>query len=369
MNHQNKRIFTETQALHAKEHLSQTAKDFGFDQVGVAGIDLTAEAAQFRHWLEMGLQGQMDYLRKHGEKRFKPELLVPNTIRVICVRLHYLFPGLDSAENLKDHRRAYVSRYALGRDYHKILRKRLKHLAQALMNEWGNFGYRVFVDSAPVLEKPLAVQAGLGWMGKHTLVLDKTVGSWFFLGEIYTDLPLPTSQPQEPSCGKCLACLKICPTNAFIAPYQLDARRCISYLTIEHKGPIEHELRPKMGNRIFGCDDCQLICPWNRWAKHTEESDFTPRAKLHNSTIKELLEWNEEQFLEKTLGSAIRRTGYWGWVRNLSIAAGNAPADVHILKALQAKNEKIKVNCPEWLLEHINDAIKLQKEKIQATQS
>jgi len=367
-----KRIFSEAQRQEILADLRQHALAEGFEHVGIASIDLAQDAERFKAWLSRGFHADMDYLAKHGEKRYRPELLIPGTLSIICVRLNYLIPGVESIGVLKDPNKAYISRYALGRDYHKIMRQKLKRLTSTLQSAWGDFGYRVFTDSAPVLEKPLARQAGLGWMGKHTLILDKTAGSWFFLGEIFTDLPLPVSDPVAPSCGKCKACITVCPTQAIVAPYQLDAGRCISYLTIENKGPIPKALRPLIGNRIFGCDDCQLVCPWNRWAQTTHEMDFTPRNGLDTPSIDALLHWDANDFLRRTEGSPIRRTGYFGWVRNLAVAASNAPASQRLTQSLKTKLNQLNNNqsttsngnAPTWLLEHLEDAINKQMTKI-----
>ncbi len=293
----------------------------------------------------------MGYLAKHGDKRFRPELLVPGTACAICVRLDYLpEPSAKLKQALSDPNRAYIARYGLGRDYHKVVKQRLLALARRLEQAVGPVGYRVFCDSAPVLEKPLAQQAGLGFYGKHTNLIAFKQGSWFFLGEIYTDLPLPPDPPIARSyCGSCQACLAICPTGAIVGPYQLDARRCISYLTIEHPGSIPEELRPKLGNRIFGCDDCQLICPWNRHARLTQEPDFRPRHRLDQASLVELFAWSEAEFLAKTEGSALRRLGYERWLRNLAVGLGNAPSSPQVLAALKAR-----LNHPSELVrEHV----------------
>lgn len=309
------------------------------DAIGVASIDLTQASERFKRFLAQGFHGQMHYLAKHGEKRFRPEQLVPGTVRVICARLNYLPQTHQAMHNaLRDPMRAYISRYTLGRDYHKVVKKRLLALAQQIETLIGPFGYRVFCDSAPVLEKPLGQQAGLGFYGKHTNLIAFKQGSWFFLGEIYTDLPLPPDPPIAKSyCGSCQACIDVCPTEAIVAPYQLDARRCISYLTIEHFGPIPEELRPKIGNRIFGCDDCQLVCPWNSKARLTQEKDFWPRFGLERASLIELFSWSEEEFLAKTEGSAIRRLGYERWLRNLAVGLGNAPASASVIVALKKR--------------------------------
>ncbi|NNF66306.1 MAG: tRNA epoxyqueuosine(34) reductase QueG, partial [Gammaproteobacteria bacterium] len=267
-----------------------------------------------------------------------PALLVPGTVRVLSVRMDYLPEDAEKAKALLDHpQKAYVSRYALGRDYHKVLRKRLAQLAARIEDEIGDFGYRVFVDSAPVLEKPVAEKAGLGWIGKHTNLIHRDAGSWFFLGELYTDLPLPIDEPESSHCGSCRACIDVCPTDAIVAPYKLDARRCISYLTIELKGSIPERYRKLIGNRVYGCDDCQLFCPWNKFASLTDEGDFAPRQQLDNSDMTTLFRWDEETFLARTEGSAIRRIGYEQWLRNIAVALGNAESTAEVIAALQEK--------------------------------
>jgi epoxyqueuosine reductase len=309
--------------------------ELGFDAVGIADTDLCQAEAQLQRWLAEGYQGEMDYMSRHGSKRSRPAQLLPGTLRVISVRLDYLPETRERSERvLQDRQTAFVSRYALGRDYHKVLRKRLQKLAERISREIGGGSYRVYVDSAPVLEKPLAQKAGLGWIGKHTNLIDKERGSWFFLGEIYTDLPLIPSRPAEDHCGSCRACLDICPTQAIVAPYQLDARRCISYLTIELKGTIPESLRSAIGNRIYGCDDCQQVCPWNRFARLTREADFLPRESLDNATLCRLFAWSETEFLEHTEGSAIRRIGYERWLRNIAVGLGNAHHSPDVIEAL-----------------------------------
>ena len=306
------------------------AIELGFQGVGFSDVDLSAAEEQLMKWLNKDYHGDMDWMQKHGTKRSRPEELVEGTRSIISVRMDYLPPtssaqqSLDPVMVLNHPELGYISRYALGRDYHKVMRKRLQKLATRITKEVGEFGYRVFVDSAPVLEKPIAVKAGLGWMGKHTNILSKEAGSWFFLGEIYTDLPLPQSSSTSDHCGECTACIDVCPTKAIIAPYELDARLCISYLTIEHKGAIPVELRPLIGNRIYGCDDCQLICPWNRFAKNSELDDFAARHQLDCATLVELFEWTEEEFMTKMQGSPIRRIGFERWQRNIAVALGNA---------------------------------------------
>lgn len=315
--------------------------------------------AHLRRWLDEGNHGGMAYLQRDLALREKPEQLRPGTLSVISARLDYR-PAAEAAQAvLKDGNRAYISRYALGRDYHRLMRARLLKLAARIEQHIGPFGYRVFADSAPILEKALARNARLGWIGKNTLVLNREAGSWFFLGEIYTDLPLPL--PETPAvaneCGRCNACLKICPTQAFIAPYRLDARRCISYLTIEHHGPIPQELRPLMGNRIFGCDDCQLVCPWNRYARLSTEPDFAPRHGLDTAQLSDLFAWSEPQWLRKTEGMALRRAGYTRWRRNLAVALGNAPERSVATQSLQARADdpdEIVREHVHWALQHQN---------------
>jgi len=323
--------------------LKQWAQQLGFQELGVSGIDLSTEERYLKRWLEKGFHGDMEWMERHGNKRTRPDELEEGTISIISVRMDYLPPQtLDPIMVLNHPERAYVSRYALGRDYHKIMRKKLEKLAKKINEELSDsekMQYRVFVDSAPVMEKPIAVKAGLGWMGKHTNILSQNVGSWFFLGEIYTNLPLEESQPVDNHCGDCTACIDVCPTKAIIKPYELDARRCISYLTIEHKGVIPLEFREPMGNRIYGCDDCQLICPWNRFAVDTQETDFSTRNNLDSASLLSLFAWSEEAFLKNLEGSAIRRIGYERWQRNIAIALGNAPSSEKIIGALTSKYE------------------------------
>ncbi len=311
--------------------------DLGFQQVAITDTDLSAYAPHFLNWLARQFHGEMHYMETQGSKRYRPEELIPGTIRVISVRMDYLPPDTQITHVLKNPLLGYLSRYALGRDYHKLMRKRLQDLAKKITHSIGPFGFRVFSDSAPVLEKPLAEKAGLGWIGKHTNLINRQAGSWFFLGEIFTDLPLPIDTPVKNHCGTCSACIDICPTRAIVGPYQLDARRCISYLTIELRGSIPIELRALMGNRIYGCDDCQLVCPWNRFAQHTGEKDFHPRHQLASPELLQLFSWTEQAFLHYTEGSAIRRIGYDCWLRNIAIALGNAPKQNAIIQALQEK--------------------------------
>ncbi len=318
--------------------IRQWGRELGFQQIGIADVDLSAAETHLLNWLNRGRHGEMHYMESHGTRRSRPRELQPGTLRVISARLDYL-PGdaADTAAVLRDPSLGFVSRYALGRDSHKVMRGRLQKLAERIEARAGRFRYRAFSDSAPVLEKALAEKAGLGWIGKHTNLIDKRTGSWFFLGELYTDLPLPVDAPAENHCGTCQACIDICPTRAIVAPYELDARRCISYLTIELRGSIPEELRPLIGNRIYGCDDCQLVCPWNRFARPSAEPDFTPRHGLDAPELIRLFSWTEEEFLKNTEGSAIRRIGYDCWLRNIAVALGNAPESDATLKALKGR--------------------------------
>ncbi len=336
------------------------AAQLGFQQLGIADTDLSEDAARLDAYLAAGYHGEMAYMASHGSMRSRPAELVPGTVRVISVRMDYLPEDTQMAQMLAQPEQAYISRYALGRDYHKLIRKRLQQLAEKITAEIGPFGYRAFVDSAPVMEKPLASKAGLGWMGKNTLILNRKAGSWFFLGELLIDLPLPIDTPNDRDhCGKCSACLDVCPTQAFVGERVLDARRCISYLTIELKGAIPEELRPMMGNRVFGCDDCQLVCPWNRFAKPTQEDDFKPRHQLDSSSLAELFMWSEEEFLKRTQGSPIRRTGYERWLRNIAVGLGNAPSTIPVLEALKAR-----LDYPSELrLEHVRWALQQHQDK------
>jgi epoxyqueuosine reductase len=335
------------------------ARELGFAALGVAGTSLREDEAHLEDWLDQGLHGEMDYMARHGRKRSRPAELQPGTQRVICVRMDCLPQGVDAAWSvLEQPERGYVARYALGRDYHKLMRRRLQQLADRIAAEVGPFGYRAFVDSAPVLEKALARDAGLGWIGKHTLLLSRHASSWFLLGELFTDLPLPLDTPASAHCGTCRRCIDVCPTQAITAPYRLDARRCISYLTIELKGSIPEPLRAPMGNRIFGCDDCQLVCPWNKFARLAEEPDFAPRHGLDGARLVELFAWSEETFLKRTEGMAIRRTGYEGWLRNVAVALGNAPHAAEVVAALKARADH-----PSALVrEHVAWALQWQQE-------
>lgn len=334
--------------------IREWAAELGFQQLGITDTDLSEDAVRLEAYLAAGYHGEMAYMASHGSMRSRPEELLPGTLRVISVRMDYLPEDTQMAQVLAQPERAYISRYALGRDYHKLIRKRLQKLAEKITAVVGPFGHRAFVDSAPVLEKPLARKAGLGWMGKNTLILNRKAGSWFFLGELLIDLPLPIDAPNDRDhCGKCSACLDVCPTQAFVGERVLDARRCISYLTIELKEAIPEDLRPLIGNRVFGCDDCQLVCPWNRFAKATQEQDFQPRHGLDNTSLAELFMWTEEQFLIRTQGSPIRRTGYERWLRNLAVGLGNAPSTIPVLEALKAR-----IDYPSELVrEHVRWAL------------
>ncbi len=328
--------------------------ELGFQQTGITDTDLTTAEQHLLTWLADQRHGTMDYMARHGSKRSRPADLLPGTCRVISVRMDCL-PKEPSTpdKQLEKTQYAYIARYALGRDYHKILRSRLQKLASRIEQSIGAFGYRAFVDSAPVMEKPLASKAGLGWIGKHTNLINKQSGSWFMLGELYTDLPLPVDDPAADHCGSCSACIEICPTNAITAPYVLDARKCISYLTIELSGSIPVEFRKAIGNRIFGCDDCQLVCPWNKFAQHSLEKDFAPRHGLESSELTELFAWTEAEWQSKTTGSAIRRAGYHGWLRNIAVALGNASPTKKVLSALESK----KNHPSELVKEHVTWAL------------
>lgn len=335
--------------------IKQWGQALGFQQIGITDTDLAAYQPQFTAWLSQQFHGEMQYMQNNAEKRLQPEMLIPGTIRIITARMDYLPADTSMIDTLNNPQQAYLSRYALGRDYHRLIRKRLEKLALKINEQTSEMGYRTFSDSAPVLEKPLAEKAGLGWIGKHTNLINSKAGSWFFLGEIFTNLPLPIDEPVTKShCGSCTSCIDVCPTQAIIGPYQLDARRCISYLTIELRGSIPVELRPLIGNRIYGCDDCQIFCPWNKFAKHTQEGDFQPRHELATATLLELFAWTEETFLRKTEGSAIRRIGYDCWLRNIAVALGNAPRSDAIVAALQSRlqhSSALVQEHVEWALE------------------
>lgn len=335
--------------------IKQWGLDLGFQQVGICDTDLTLEEPRLQAWLDKQYHGEMDWMARHGMMRARPHELLPGTLRVISVRMNYLPAKAAFASTLKNPRLGYVSRYALGRDYHKVLRNRLKKLGDMIRERCSEAQFRPFVDSAPLLERPLAAKAGLGWTGKHSLILNREAGSWFFLGELLIDLPLPVDQPVEENCGRCVACITTCPTGAIVEPYTVDARRCISYLTIELEGAIPEEFRPLIGNRIYGCDDCQLICPWNRYGQLTDEDDFSPRAVLHAPPLIELFTWDEAKFLRITEGSAIRRIGHLRWLRNIAVALGNAPWDEKHLAALETRRGENSM-----LDEHIDWAIGCQ---------
>ena len=337
-----------------KAAIKRWGEQLGFQRLGIADTELGEAEAHLRDWLEQGCHGAMGYMARHGTLRSRPAELVPGTVRVISARMDYLPAGHDDIfALLREPDTAFVSRYALGRDYHKVLRKRLQKLADRIEQRVGPFGYRVFVDSAPVLEKALAEKAGLGWIGKHSNLLDRTAGSWFFIGEIYTDLPLPPDRPQANHCGDCTRCLEACPTGAIVAPYRVDARRCISYLTIELRDSIPEEFRPLLGNRIFGCDDCQAVCPWNRFAQSTGEADFAPRNGLEAPELRALFAWSEQEFLDRTAGSPIRRIGHACWLRNIAVALGNAPPSAQTRRVLLSR-----ANHPsEMVREHVHWAL------------
>ena len=321
-----------------RQRIEEAAHALGFEQVGIADCELSAAEQGLRDWLAEGCHGDMAFMAAHGTRRTRPAELVAGTRHVISVRMNYLPEEAARAETvLEDSRLAFVARYALGRDYHKVLRNRLETLAQEIRAVVGDFRYRVFTDSAPVMEVELAAKAGLGWRGKHTLLLNRQAGSWFFLGEIYADLDLPVDQVQAEHCGNCTRCIDICPTKAIVAPYKLDARRCISYLTIEHKGSIPVELRPLMGNRIYGCDDCQLVCPWNRFAQKSTLPDFDSRHELDSSSLVSLFAWDERTFDRNLRGSAIRRIGHERWLRNIACGLGNAATSAEVVAALKSR--------------------------------
>ncbi len=342
------------------QQIKAWGQELGFSEVGITDIDLSKHETQLQRWLDAGYHGNMDYMAAHGMKRARPAELVPGTQRVISVKMNYLPPDAGFAKTLKNSEKAYISRYALGRDYHKLMRNRLKKLGQKIELEIGEYGFRPFVDSAPVLERQLAEKAGLGWRGKHSLLINKEAGSWFFLGELFVDLPLPIDAENTfEGCGKCVACITLCPTGAIVEPYVVDARKCISYLTIELQGPIPEQYRTLLGNRIYGCDDCQLVCPWNRYGQLTDENDFHPRIQLKDKDLLELFAWDEATFLKNTEGSPIRRIGHERWLRNLAVGLGNAEFSPSIIHALEDKS----LACSELVLEHINWALQQQRNK------
>jgi len=339
--------------------ITRWGREIGFQEIGIAGVDLADDEVRLMNWLAAGRHGEMDYMARHGAARARPAELVPGTLRVITARMDYWPQRARAAEAvLRDGRKAYVARYALGRDYHKVMRARLARLAARIADAVGPFGHRVFTDSAPVLEVALAARAGLGWRGKHTLLLTRETGSYFFLGEIYVDLPLPETPPASAHCGTCTNCIGACPTGAIVAPYELDARRCISYLTIELPGSIPEPLRPLIGNRVYGCDDCQLACPWNRFAQPTSEADFAAiRNGLDDADLIALFAWTEPEFESRMRGSAIRRIGHERWLRNLAVGLGNAPADPAIVAALERRSDD-----PSPLVrEHVQWALSRQR--------
>lgn len=321
-----------------RSEMTDWAEELGFQQLGVSDIDLADAESALSSWLSKQFHGEMAYMSAHGLKRTRPALLVPETVRVITVRMDY-WPEV-SAEPwsvIEDDQKGFISRYALGRDYHKLMRKRLAKLAERIQDRVGPSSYRVFCDSAPVMEKALAEKSGIGWQGKHSNILNRSHGSYFFLGEIYTDLPLPLTESVDDHCGSCTACIDICPTQAIVAPYTVDARRCISYLTIELKGSIPVEFRRPMGNRIYGCDDCQLVCPWNKFAQSTVESDYLPRHGLDAPELVDLFAWDEATFLSRLAGSPIRRIGHQAWLRNIAVALGNAKTTDLVVSALRSR--------------------------------
>ena len=348
------------------------SQELGFAELGIADTELSADEARLGAWLDAGRHGEMDYMARHGARRARPSEMVPGTIRVITARLDYLpRRAQDPDDVLSDSRKAYISRYALGRDYHKVMRQRLQRLADRIGNAIRNsadnsvdssvhaYRYRVFTDSAPVLEVALAAKAGLGWRGKHTLLLTRDAGSFFFLGEIYTDLPLPVTPAVSAHCGTCRACIDVCPTGAIVAPYELDARRCISYLTIELKGSIPENLRPLIGNRVYGCDDCQLVCPWNKYAQTSDEPDFDVRHGLDNADLAHLFAWTETDFNARMEGSAIRRIGFERWLRNLAVGLGNANYSEQIVDALSSRRD----DASPMVREHVAWALAEQEKK------
>lgn len=344
------------------QQVKEWAAELGFQQLAITSNSSQPHGQHLDQWLDKQFHGEMEYLSRHRDLRHQPTELHPGTQRILCVRMNCQPPATEAVTILNNAEKGYVARYALGRDYHKMMRKRLKKLSEKIEEIAGPISCRAFVDSAPVLERGLAANAGLGWIGKNTMLLNREAGSWFLLGELFIDIPLPIDQPLgKDHCGHCTACLDCCPTQAFVAPYKLDARRCISYLTIEQKGPIPEPLRPLIGNRIFGCDDCQLVCPWNRFAHITEETDFHPRHNLDQSDLLELFAWDEATFLARTAGSPIRRTGHAGWLRNIAVALGNGPASKAVIQALHQRLEHPN----ELVTEHVRWALtQLEKTKL-----
>lgn len=335
-------------------NIKRWGQALGFSEIGITDTDLTRAELDHQNWIKKGFHGEMDYMAKHGVKRTRPADLVPNTLRVISARLDYLPPNAkNSWEVMENGNQAFISRYALGRDYHKVMRNKLQKLCDKIAQHHQHFKHRAFTDSAPVLEVALAEKAGLGWRGKHTLLINKDHGSWFFLGEIYTNLPLPIDQQATNHCGSCSACIDICPTKAIVAPYEVDARKCISYLTIELKTSIPIALRPLIGNRVYGCDDCQLICPWNKFAENTNEPDFNVRNGLDDIQLVECFHWSEAEFKERMAGSAIFRIGYQQWLRNIAVGLGNAPNSPEVIRALNIR----KYDENEMIREHVTWAL------------
>ncbi|MCM2678459.1 tRNA epoxyqueuosine(34) reductase QueG [Echinimonas agarilytica] len=355
---------SETDLIKLANNIRQWAKELGLNDVGISDIDLSENREAIETWLENGYHGTMSFLERNGELRLDPSLLHPGTVRVISVRMDYLPEHARFASDLEQRDHAYISRYAVGRDYHKVMRKRIKQLGDRIAQEVESLNARPFVDSAPVLERPIAQKAGLGWIGKHSLLLNAQSGSWFFLGELMVNLPLPVTSDaiQENQCGECVACIKICPTDAIVSPYTVDARRCISYLTIEHEGSIDEALRPLMGNRIYGCDDCQLICPWNRHAEISPEPDYQHRAIWDDHSLITLFQWSEDEFLSHTAGSPIRRIGFERWQRNIAIAIGNASASEAHIAALQQPRQCVS----DVVDEHIDWALQRQQQALSA---
>jgi epoxyqueuosine reductase len=352
-------LFNDNDYTSLAADIKRWGRELGFAEIGITDTDLSSAEIEHQAWINKGFHGDMDYMAKHGTKRTRPADLVPNTLRVITARLDYLPPAAkESWSVIEDGEQAFISRYALGRDYHKVMRQKLQKLCDKIASnteEFGDYTFesRVFTDSAPVLEVALAEKSGLGWRGKHTLLLNKDHGSWFFLGEIYTNLPLPVDQKATNHCGSCSACIDICPTKAITQPYEVDARRCISYLTIELKGAIPLEFRPLIGNRVYGCDDCQLVCPWNKFAEITQEPDFNVRNGLDNISLVECFGWNEMEFNQKMAGSAIYRIGYTQWLRNIAVGLGNAPSTPEVISALKAR----KNDNSDLLREHVGWAL------------
>lgn len=356
--HHSTKQYPNTDFLQLAKDIKRWGRELGFQQVGISDTRLDVAETHLLNWLKQSYHGEMDYMQRHGTKRSRPQDLEPGTIRVICVRMDYLPESMDQALSVLENRhKAYISRYALGRDYHKLVRKRLQHLAEKIENCIGDISFRVFTDSAPVLEKALAEKAGLGWIGKHSNLIHQNSGSWFFLGEIYTDLPLPADNSSTHHCGTCKQCMDACPTQAIVAPYQVDARRCISYLTIELRGAIPVEFRPLIGNRIYGCDDCQLVCPWNRFALNSQESDFAARQDLDKTTLDELFLWTKSEFEHKLQGSAIRRIGYECWLRNIAVALGNSNNREAAVQALKTRQN----HSSALVREHVNWALQQHK--------